>query len=633
MTRAMTRTLVFLCSLSILCAQQQNAIAPVRPSAPIIVRPYLSPYVPPPRFANSARFRDLIRAGIMYLTVQDAIALALENNIDIEVARYNPLIAAWNLQRAQAGGALPGVPSGASQAGTVASGQGVAGSQQAAGVRGGSAVGSNNSTNAQISQIGPVTQVLDPIVQETTAFGHTSIPQPNVVQSVTPNLISNTKVYNVSLQQGTLTGGIVTLNFTDHYLNENAPTDLLNPSVEPSASISIQHNLLRGFGIAVNARNITIARINANSSDLAFKTQLINVVSQVVDAYYALAADYDDVKAKQSALTVAQNLYSNSKEQLRVGAMAPLDVTSAQVQVATAQQDLVSSQTILQEQQISLKNLLSGTGTADPILAAVQIVPVDRIVVPEKDDLPPVENLVRTALANRSDLAVEKRNLTTAEISALGTRNGILPTVQAFGGESHTGLAGTPRAVFAGPNGRLEAPDVYFVGGIGTALGQIARRNFPTDRVGAFGVITVRNRQAQADYGADQLQLRQSQLATQKDVNQVEVDVRNYVIAVQQTRARYAAAVQNRVLEQQLFDAEQRRLNLGASTPYNVIQQQRDLVAAQFSEMSASSSYAAARIALDQTLGTTLETYHITLHEALNGRVNRPSVAPPAPER
>src|SRR5258707_6426012 len=210
-----------LCCISVTWAQQAS-IEPVRPQAPFIVRPYTTPEIPPIRAGNPERLRALVRAGALYLTAQDAIALALENNVDLEVARYNPLISASQLQRAQAGGALPGVPSGASQAGTVASGQGVAGSQAAVGVSaGGGASSAGRSSNATITQVGPVTQTLDPAFQETTAFSHTSQPQPNATQSLTTVLVSNTKVFNASLQQGFLSGGSVTVNYTDHYLREN----------------------------------------------------------------------------------------------------------------------------------------------------------------------------------------------------------------------------------------------------------------------------------------------------------------------------------------------------------------------------------------------------------------------------
>src|SRR5436190_20608220 len=222
--------------------------------------------------------------------------------------------------------------------------------------------------------------------------------------------------------------------------------------------------------------------------------------------------------------------------------------------------------------------MLSRSGEADPRLAEVRVVPVDRIVVHERDDLPTLKELTQRALANRSDLASEKLRVTSSEVSALGTTNGLLPSVQVFGSESHAGLAGTPRTVVTSRG--VETTDPYFVGWVGTGLGQIFRRNFPTERIGVFAQTAIGNRQAQADFGIDQLQLRQTQWRTQKDLNQVGVDVLNNVIALRQARARYDAAVKKTALEQALFNGEQKKFSMVASTSYNVLQQQRDLTAA-----------------------------------------------------
>jgi outer membrane protein len=607
---------------------QEPGIQPVRPSAPIFIRPYLPAYVPPVRLLNSTRLHDLIRAGILYLTAQDAITLALENNIDIEVARYNPSIAAWNLERAQAGGLLPGVPSSAAQAGSVAAGQGVAGSQAAAGVTSTGAGGTAGATtNATVTQIGPVTQNLDPSIQEVSTFSHRTSPQFDVAQSIIPILISDSRVHTFTYQQGFLEGGAVTVSYSDHYLNENAPTDLLNPSVAPNLSISFQQNLLRGFGIAVNARTITVAKMNQRITDLNFRSQVIGIVAQVLNAYYALVGDYEDLKAKQSALEQAQTLYRNNQRQVELGALTPLDVTTAEAQAAAASRDLLDSQTAIDQQQLQLKNIISRTGLADAELAHARIVPVDHIQIPPQEELPAVQDLVQKALANRPDILAQKYN--TQEVSALGTRNGILPTAVVFGGTSQAGLAGTAQTVTV--RGRTFTPDSYLVGGMGTALGQVFRRDYPTERIGAFAAVPLENRLAQGDYGIDQLQIRQTQIEDQKNINQVGVDVLNSVIGLRQARIRYDAAVKNVELDQQLLDAEQKKLSLGASIPYNVILQQRDLAAAQSSEITALVNYASARVALDQTLGTTLETNHISIGQAESGRIARTSTPPSAP--
>ncbi len=559
---------------------------------------------------------DLIRAGMLYLTVQDAIALAIENNLDIEIARYNPILSAWQLERSQAGGALPGVPGGASQAGSVANGQGVAGSQAAAGVSiPGANGGSGASTNATIAQVGPITQVLDPVIQETSTFSHISTPEPDVVQSITPNLISNSRVHTLSIQDGFLTGGTATLSYSDHYLNENSPTDVLNPSSAPSISFSIQHNLLRGFGRAVNERTINVNKINLATSALNFKTQIVGTVANVLSLYYGMVADVEDVKAKRSAYETAQQFFVDNQDRERLGVVSGLDVTSSESQAASAQANLAISETALLQQELALKNVLSRRGLADAAFASARIVPMDTIVVPPADNLPPLGEMVKQALANRSDLASARADIKVAETSALGTLNGVLPTAQVFAGTSQAGLAGTRTAPVGAPVPITGVANPYFVGGIGTALAQTFQRDFPTERAGAFIQAPIGNRQAQADFGIDQLQLRQTQLTTQKALNQVIVDVSNNVIALRQARARHDAAVAIRVLDEQLHDSEQRKFNLGASTPYNVIQQQRDLAAARSTEVASLAAYADARVALDQALGATLEANHVSIEE------------------
>jgi outer membrane protein len=621
------RLVAALCLASLAMAQDTTApIAPQRPQAPIIVRPYLAVSVPPIRLANSARLGELVRAGMLYLTAQDAIALALENNIDIEVSRYNPFISEWQLERSQAGGALPGVPSGASLAGSVASGQGVAGSEAAAGVSvpGGRANGA--SSNATVSQIGPVTQNLDPIVQEASTFSHLSAPQADPVISQVLNLVQTTHVFSGSYQQGLLLGGIASVSYSEHYLSENAPSDLLNPTVAPSVSVSLQQNLLRGFGIAANARTITVSRMNLNITELNFKTQVISVVSQVLNAYYNLAADYEDLRAKTSASETAQGFVNDVKRQIEIGSVAPTDLISAESQAASSAQAAVDSDVAVRQQELTLKNLISRTGAADPVLANVRIMPIDSIAIPSTDDLLPVDQMVRQALTNRADLASELAGEKANEVNSLGTKNGILPTLTGFAVESDAGLAGTIRTV--SEDGFTESGNKYFAGGIGAALGQVFRRNFPTQSGGAFYQQPIRNRQAQADYSIDLLSIRQTQLTNRKDLNQVEVDVRNNVVALQQARARYDAAVRNRTLQQELFDSETKRFRLGASTPYNVALQLRDLINAQSSAVAAIVAYSTARVSLDQTLGITLEANHVSMDEVKSGKVARISSLP-----
>jgi outer membrane protein TolC len=606
---------------------QEVSQAPVRPQAPVIVRPYRPVTVPDIHVANSPRLKELIRAGKLYLTAQDAIRIALENNIDIEIARYNQFALEWNVERASAGGALPGVPSTSSQAFSVASGQGVQGSQSAAGVSTGApSSGGGAGTNASISQVGPVTQTLDPALSQTTTFGHQSTPQQNTTQSLVSNLISNTRGFSGSYQQGFLTGGAITTSFKDTYLSQNSPTNVLNPSSATVLSVSGQHNLLRGFGVDVNARTINVAKANLAASDLNFETQVTGIVANVLNAYNGLVADFEDLHAKIVALDVARQFLEDTQKQLEFGSLTPLDVTNANTQYVAARQNADLSGATLRQQEIQVKSLLSRTRIGDSELAAVEIVPLDRITIPEKDDLPPLRELVDRALAKRTDLASEKVSLENSRINALGTRNGILPSAGVFGTMSNAGLSGAPQPLHYGPY--VLEPDPYFVGGIGTALGQVFRRNFPSESGGAFYSGSIRNNQAQADYGIDQLQMRQSELLLQKDRNQAQVDVLNAVIALRQARAKYEAAVRNRILNEDLLKAEREKYSLGSSTPYLVIQQQRDFVNSGSAELAALVDYSNARVALDQATGQTLVANHIALVNVRAGKLPGESKIP-----
>lgn len=586
-----------------------NPIAPIRPTGSIFTRPYRPVELPPLRLGNSQRLADLIRGGTLYLTAQDAVLLALENNMDIEIARLGPITADWRITRAEAGGALPGVPSAAQQAGSVAAGQGVTGSQNAAGVAGtGNAQNNNNTANATIQQVGTVTQNLDPAFQETTTFSHISTPQANTTQSATSVLISNTRTNTGQLQQGFLSGGSVTVRFSQNYLNENSPTNILNPTVAPNLQVTASHSLLSGFGRRVNARNIVIAKANRRISDLTFETTVLNIVNQTLELYYNLAAAHEDLRAKTNAADTAKLFFNNVKRQVELGAAAPPELITAETDSINSDLAVITAQTTIEQQELRLKNLISRTGLADKTLLAARIQPVDPVTIPDTDDLPPIAEMVKEAHAKRLEVISAQATLVNTEESSLGTRSALLPSLQVFGTINQAGLAGNPRF---GPN--LPVADPKFVGGTGTALGQVFGLDFQTRRIGAFFNAPVRNRQAQADYAVDILSLRQSELSQAKRLGQIEVDIASAVAGLRQARVRHEYAAQNAKLQDALVKAEQRKYDFGASRPYDVIQMRRDLANAQSAEVSAKASYMAARILLNTMLGRTLAANNIAI--------------------
>lgn len=609
------KTISSIAILSLLAAQASAQTVPQvveKPHAPLLVRSYLPPSTPPVNLTNSRRLHSLIRAGRLYLTVQDAIALAIENNLDLEVDRYGPLEAQWNLERAQGGGPLRGVNNGASLVNQATPGEGVLGSLVAGGFSTSGGGGGSSSTGATVSQIGPVTQNLDPVLQNATSFNHTTLLFPSTVVSETPTLISTQHIYDSFVQEGLLSGGYVQVSANEPYLKQNAPSDYLNPVVEPSVQIYIRHNLLQGFGTGVNGRFISVAEKNIQAAQETFRSQLLNVVANVLNLYWDLVTDDDDLTVRQRAVDQAQKFYDETRKQIELGVVPRFEAARAQSNVTASRQLLAIAQATMRQQENLLKNVISRNGLEDELLDAAEIMPLDHIAVPEQDNLPPLRDLVAKALANRPDVALAKINDETSEISALGTANGVLPSLQAFGAVSATGLSGT-----AAPYQGI-APAPYYVGGLGNALGQVFRDNFPSRRIGALFGGTIHNHVAQGDYGVEQLQLRQGDLVERRNMNQIVVDISNYMVALRQARARYSQAVDSRKLQEELLEKAQQSFSFGAATISDVEAAQTALVTAQETEVTSASAYSHARIALDQVLGQTLDVNHVSVEQALN---------------
>jgi outer membrane protein len=598
---------------------QEPPSALTRPALPVPLRSYAAPTVPSIRLTDSLRVRSLMRAGNLYLTVQDALALAIENNLDLELDRYGLLDATSALERAKAGGPLRGVPSATQQVTSIDAGLGVSGSQQAAGLLSGTGgTGGGPAGGASIQQVGQITPNLDPVLQNTTTFSHLTAPQPSTLDSQVPVLIKDVHNYNTVATQGLLSGGVVQFYDYEQYLKENSPSDNLNPAVGPYMALFVRQPLLQGFGTKLNDRTIRIAKINTSASRERFRSQLLDLCASVLNLYWDLVNARDELQVRRQALEITQKFYDDTKYEISVGAIASFELSRAEAEVATRRQDVIIGQDTVQQRAIALKQVLSHT--ADPLLEAAPIIPLDRIEVPDSEDLPALPQMVRTAMEKRPDVAVSHFRDQTDEINLLGTTNPLLPSLSVYGYTYDRGVAGTPQA-----SGGPTLP--YFYGGYGTALGQILRRDFPNNIGGAYLSLPVGNRQAQGDYGIDQLQFRQSQLRSEKDDKQIAVDIANQGNALRQARARYSAARNTRILQQQLLDADQKRAS-GGDTFNTLMTDRRSLVAAEISETTALAAYARARVSLDQVLGETLERYNISLPEGLSGIVNRESKLP-----
>jgi outer membrane protein len=616
-------TLVALIGFLPLYAQEQPFAE--RPSLPIPLRSYLAPTIPPIRLGNSPRLQTLLRAGNLYLTVQDALALAIENNLNLEIDRYGPLEALSTLDRAKAGGPFRGVPSASQNVASIDAGLGVNGSLLSAGLlSGGGGGGSGAGGGAAIQQVGQITPNLDPVLQNSSTFSHLTQPEPSLLVAGTPVLMQNVRTYSTQITQGLITGGGVYFLDYEQYLHENSPFDNLNPAVGPWMGAVFYHSLLQGFGKKVNDRTIRIARINVTSSREQFRSQLLDLCANVLNLYWDLVGARDELQVRRQALEITQKFYDDTRYEISLGAMAPFELIRAESELATRRQDVAIGQQTVEQRASALKLVLSRK--EDPALEPAQIIPLDRIEVPESDNLASFNEMLTTAMVRRPDVAVSRYRDQTDEINLIGTANPLLPSLTGYAYTYDRGVAGTSQASGGGAQ-------QYFVGGYGNALGQVFRRDFPNNAAGANFSIPIHNRQAQGDYGIDQLQFRQSQLRGQKDNNQIAVDIANQANALRQARARYIAAQNTRILQQQLLEADQKRTT-GTATFNTLMVDRRGLIAAQISETNAMAAYAHSRVSLDQVLGETLERNNITVEEGLSGMVNyesrSPELAPPA---
>ena len=603
-------------------AQTSVRIDPATGKLGWLSRPYQQRYIPPINLANSSRFDSLIRAGNLYVSAQDVVALALENNIDIEVQRYGPLLARELLRRAESGSLLRNVGQNVAPGPTSVSLTGV--SVNTNGAPSGGGAGGVSAGGGIITQLGPSLLSFDPTIFTYANFQHATSPQSLTSLTGTNALVLDAKTFEAQYSQNWSTGTTLALTYLSSYTRVNSNSYTLNPFTNADLDLVVTQNLLNGFGKAVNGRNIRVEKNNMKATDLQFKQQVITTVTAALNLYWDLVSFDQDLKARREEVGTAEQLLKNNQDQVRIGTLAEIEVTRAQSQLYAARQDLVISETNLLQQETVLKNALSRTGIATSDLADVHVVPLDTITIPGKDDLQPINDLVADALKNRLEIETARLNLDSNKLNLVGIKNSLKPTLQVFAELTNNGLAGTVT-----PLGLASGGVPAFAGGYGSLLGQIFARDYPNYSAGLSLNIPLRNRAAQADYATSVIELRQNELSFQKQINQVRVDVQNAVIGMQQARVRYDAAVQARNLSQQTFDADKKKYELGAGTPYQVVQDQRDLASAQSSEAQAMANYSHARIALDQALGRTLDVNHISLAEAISGHSNAvPSVPP-----
>ena len=602
---------------------------------------FISPYEPKPvasvNLQNSQRIFDLMHAGELYLSLADAIALALENNLDIEVERYLPRIARTDIQRAKGGGLLRGVsllvdepPPG------IGGPSGPLLTTLTASPTPAPAVNSNFSDVALITQQqndlsvtgalplspGPTIPQYDPAISGLLNWAHQSTVEYNPLITGSSNwLAANVLNGNIGWTQGFSPGTQLSVTFDNTRLTSDAARYTYDPILNSSLGFTITQPLLRGFGIELNRRYIHIAKNNQKIADLVFQQQVIDTVAGIARLYTDLVSLNEDLKVKREALRLAERLYEDNQNKVQQGQQAPIEVTRAQAQVAASRQGLVSAEGLVEQQELIVKTALTRGGLANPAIRAAHIIVTDTVTAPGTEAVQPVEDLIALAVRNRPDLAQAGIQVENSQVSLKGSLNALRPELDVVGTVQNGGLSGdvNPAALALTPGAAL------YPGGYGTALGQIFRNNFPTYAVGLQLNLPLRNRVAQADAVRDELQVRQSQLRRQQFEDQVRLEVADAYVAMQQARAAYEAAVQSRVLQEQSVDVEQATFDVGLATNYLVIQYQTYLAQARSTEVAAKGAYAKAKVALDRATASTLEVNQVSIQEAQNGRVSRTS--------
>lgn len=599
--------------------------------------PYSPITVPPPSFLNSPQLDSLVKDGKIYLSLSDAVLLALQNNYDIAIQRLNLDISDIDLLHARAGAAgIRGISSGlltGTQGGTTASvssvGGGPGGGSSGSSVAGTGPGGLSLSTNGA----GPTPENFDPTLAGTVELNHTVQPESSPIFSGgLPSITQNTNTYNFTLNKGFITGTNMTVAFNNSRTTTDSLFSFFSPQLASSFNFALTQHLLQGFGTGINGRFIVQAKNDRRIADSIFRQQLLYTINQVENIYWGLVSAYEDVQSKQRALDQSTSLEKDDEKQLQIGSMAPLDVVNAKSQESSDQQSLIASQNTLEYQQLVMKQAIA-RNLDDPQLANAPIIPTDRVSLAETaEEHMSVEDLVREADANRPDVEQAMLNLKIDELTLKGVKNGLLPTldVQAFYGASALGGAVSPSCPAALASFGLPASDCTLLGntGYGTVLQHLGNSSGPNKGVTFTMNIPIRNRPAQADQARSQIEYRKAQMSLQQLYIQIRMNVISQQYALTNDRAAVQSAVSNRDFNQQSLDAEVKKLHLGASTTANVLVQQKGLAAADAQLIAARARYAVDRAAFEQTLASTLDRYGISIVDAATGQVHTAPVIP-----
>jgi len=610
-----------------------------RGAFPLLLQPYRPEELAQPNLGNSPRIDSLMRDGKIYLSINDAIALALENNLDLDIARYNLNIAAADLLRAKSGASILGVNTGIVQntpgggvgglGGTVGSGTG--GTTVAAG---GAGTGTNGLVSSTLGIGAPIT-AFDPQVTSTLQLDKNETISSSAISPAPGGILAqNTYTADFTYTQGLQWGTTLSAGFNNTHVATNSLFSLLTPQLSSNFQFKVTQNLLQGFGSLANTRFIRIAKNNREISDVAFRLQIITTVDQIENMYWDLVYAYENVRVQKEALTYAQKALDDSKQQAQVGTVAPIQVVSAQSTVATDQQNLIVAQNNLQLQQLLTKNAVSRS-IEDPVLAEADVIPTSTMEIPQEEPVIPIQDMINDALQHRAELVESRIDLNSRDINNKAVRNAMLPTLDGFVYYGGSGLGGNlnPECQFNGI--ACTAPQIFgnsdSVGYRGT-LHQMVNSTAPDKGVGLSLSIPLRNRLAQSNQVRAELEYRQAQVREKQLENQVRIEVRNAQFDVRQNRAAVQAAQYAVDFARQTLDADQQKLKVGLTTETAILQDASTLTTSESNLVSAKAAYEKSRIELDRSTGLLLDHAGIDVADATRGEVthlpNVPYVAP-----
>jgi outer membrane protein TolC len=628
------------------------------------IGPYTARQVAAPNLANTARIDSLMHDGKFYLSLNDAIALALENNLDVAIARYNLNIADTDVMRAKAGATILGVNAGVVQN---TPGGGIGGIGATAGASsGGTSLGAGGigaGTNGLVSStlgLGPLITSFDPVITGTLQNDHLSQTASSIFQGVSPgsSLAQNTGTVNFAYQQGFSWGTNMSVGFNNTRVTSNSFFASLSPQINSSFQFKLTQHLLQGFGLPANTRFIHIARNNRELSDVAFRLQIIDSVDQIENIYWDLVYAYENARVQNESLSFAQKTLSDTRKQVEIGSLAPIETVRAQSTVAQDQQLVTAAQTNLQLEQLLMKNALTRT-LRDPMLATAEVIPTSTMEIPAEEQVVPTEDLINDALRHRAELVETRIDLNSRDYSNRAVRSALLPTLDLFAYYGGAGLGGRQNAanVCANPptpdqllfgcasNNPLDPDQIAPTTSLGGTLNQLVNSTSPDKGVGLSLNIPLRNRAAQAVQIRSQLEYRQAQMRQQQIENQVGIEVRSAQYTVLQNRASVDSAKAALDLARQSLDAEQKKYQFGTSTNTLVLQYQSQLATSESTLVNSLVAYEKSRIELDRATGTLLDHNGISVDDAARGQVTHlpnvpyivprkdlPSVAQPAPQ-